>query len=122
MRFIHAYLLSLAVACGAVAIMFAGLSLINELIPLSTGFDMRAIKILLASGMGLWHLSNWACPPFGERCFLGSESQGMHHLWGLICYGVGWQVIFLIALPQISSRVGLNTDLIRGRPNTIHSG
>jgi hypothetical protein len=33
----------------------------------------------------LVRLSNALCPPTGARCFLGSVSQGAHHLWFGLC-------------------------------------
>jgi len=55
-------------------------------------------KVILSPGLALWHLSNLACPPFGERCFLFSERQIAHHLWGLICYVISWWAIFSAVL------------------------
>ena len=86
MRFVRVYFLSLALAVGMIAIAISASSV------------LESAKILLMPGMSLWQLSNWLCPPFGERCFLASESQGSHHLWGLICYVIGWQIVFGVAL------------------------
>lgn len=111
MRFLRGYLLSFALSMGVIAIMFFGLELINAVPASGTSFDMRAINVLLAPGIGIWRLSNWICPPFGERCFLGSDSQGAHHLWGLICYVTGWQVVFGIAIAWRSLRSASRVNL-----------
>jgi len=49
---------------------------------------------VLAPGIALWKFSNWLCPPYGERCFLLSERQIAHHVWGFICYVGAWWAIF----------------------------
>ncbi|MGZ5050761.1 MAG: hypothetical protein ACXWF8_11705 [Methylobacter sp.] len=56
------------------------------------------LKAALSPGLALWHLSNLICPPFGERCFLFSERQIAHHLWGLICYVTAWWAIIFAVL------------------------
>jgi hypothetical protein len=51
-------------------------------------------EAVLAPGIALWKFSNWICPPCAERCFLLSERQVAHHIWGLICYIAAWWAIF----------------------------
>ena len=58
------------------------------------GVKNRFFETILAPGIALWQLSNWLCPPYGERCFLLSERMGAHHLWGLMCYIGAWWAIF----------------------------
>src|SRR5689334_14048923 len=38
-------------------------------------------SIVWTPAIWIVHLSDVICPPKGVRCFLGSESQGAHHLW-----------------------------------------
>ena len=54
----------------------------------------RFFESVLAPGIVLWEFSNWVCPPYGERCFLLSERQIAHHVWGFICYVAAWWAIF----------------------------
>jgi hypothetical protein len=58
------------------------------------GPSNRFFEPVLAPGIALWKLSNWVCPPYGERCFLLSERQIAHHVWGFICYVAAWWAIF----------------------------
>jgi hypothetical protein len=42
----------------------------------------------------LVQLSDVLCPPTGVRCFLGTVTQGTHHLWfGLCLLGFWWIVL-----------------------------
>jgi len=48
----------------------------------------------------LVRLSDVLCPPTGVRCFLGSVSQGTHHLWfGLCLLGFWWIVLSFAIWP-----------------------
>jgi hypothetical protein len=49
---------------------------------------------LLAPGDWLVQLSNWACPPLGVECVLGSKRSGMQHLWQVFCAYAAWSVLF----------------------------
>lgn len=53
------------------------------------------VDVATGPGLPLWHLSNWLCPPVGERCCLFSERQLAHHLWGALCYVAAWWAIFI---------------------------
>src|SRR5258706_12270284 len=59
------------------------------------------LEIALTPGLLLWKLSNWACPPYGERCFLLSERQIAHHVWGFVCYVVAWWGMFTALLAAV---------------------
>jgi hypothetical protein len=50
-------------------------------------------KFVWSVGMGLVALSNKLCPPSAAVCVFGSDSQGRHHLWLLLCLFVGWWVL-----------------------------
>ncbi|MDD1526211.1 hypothetical protein C7U92_02575 [Bradyrhizobium sp. WBOS7] len=53
----------------------------------------------------LVRLSNVLCPPMGVRCFLGSVSQGAHHLWfGLCLLGFWWIVMSCAVWPLLRQR------------------
>ena len=48
-------------------------------------------------GEWLVHLSNYACPPSGAECFLGSSRRGAQHLWLIVCALASWSIIFSVA-------------------------
>jgi len=53
----------------------------------------------------LVRLSDVICPPKGVRCFLGSVSQGSHHLWFGLCLLVFWWTVMWFAIsPLFRSR------------------
>ncbi|MCS3728943.1 hypothetical protein [Bradyrhizobium betae] len=50
--------------------------------------------IVWTPAIWLVRFSNVLCPPAGVSCFLGSISQGAHHLWfGLCLLGFWWIVL-----------------------------
>src|SRR5688572_7387532 len=77
----------------AIALIVFALFTISWLGPTNSLFEP-----LLAPGIVLWKFSNWLCPPYGERCFLSSERQIAHHVWGFICYVAAWWAIFAALL------------------------
>jgi hypothetical protein len=74
---------------------------------------------VIAPGLAIWKFSNSLCPPYAERCFLLSERQVAHHIWGLICYVGAWWAIFSAL---IWAACALTARLTRARANAARAG